>query len=335
VTPSRTEIIGRVCAEIRRGHRFLITSHARPDGDSIGSQLALALTLDRLGKTAKIVNRDSVPQPYLAFPGAGRIEVAEAVAGEFDALFVMECGDLLRPGVAGLDRYRIVNIDHHVGNTGFGDIRWFDESAAACGEMVADLVDALGVAWTADIALNLYATVLTDTGSFRHSHITARTFEIGRRAAAVGVDPAETARQIYDSGSTGRLKLIGSLLDTMRLEAAGRVAVLCLDDGLLQATGATYDDADGVINLPLTAREVKAVTMFKLTNGTGELRVSLRSKAGIDVRSVAERYGGGGHKNAAGFTAPANDAATRAEIVRRVAAAVEQGSAEQGGAGLD
>jgi phosphoesterase RecJ-like protein len=329
VTPNRTEIIGRVCAEVRRGHRFLITSHARPDGDSIGSQLALALTLDRLGKTTRIVNRDQVPVPYRSFPGSERIVVAEAVDGEFDALFVMECGDLSRPRVAGLDRYRTINIDHHLGNSGFGDVRWFDESAAACGEMIADLIDALGVSWTHDIALNLYATVLTDTGSFRHSNITARTFEIARRAAAIGVDPAAAARQIYDTGSAGRLKLIGHLLDAMHLEAAGRVAVLGLDDGLLEATGATYDDADGVINLPLTAREIQAVTMFKLTNGTGELRVSLRSKPGVDVRAVAERYGGGGHRNAAGFTAPGNDEATRAEIVRRVAAAVEEARADR------
>jgi phosphoesterase RecJ-like protein len=320
-------VLGRICAEIRRGRRFLITSHARPDGDSIGSQLALALALDRLGKASRVVNRDPVPAPYRSLPGSDRIEAVEAIDGEFDALFVLECGDLLRPRVAGLERYRIVNIDHHLGNTGFGDLRWFDETAAACGEMVADLVDALGVTWSTGIATNIYATVLTDTGSFRHSHISARTFEIARRAAAAGVDPAAVAREIYDTGSTGRLRLIGSLLDSMRLEAAGRVAVLRLDDQLLQATGATYDDADGVINLPLTAREIQAVTMFKLTNGTGELRVSLRSKPGIDVRAIAEHYGGGGHRNAAGFTAPGNDESTRARIVEQVVAAVERSRA--------
>ena len=316
------EILARICGEVWRHERFLITSHSRPDGDSIGSQLAFALALDALGKSCRIVNRDAPPPQFGSFPGVDRIEVAGAVEGEFDLLFVMECSDLARPGVAGLGRYRAINIDHHAGNANYGALNWYDDTAAACGEMVGDLIDALRVPLTRDIATHLYLAVLTDTGGFRHSNITARTFELCRRVAEAGVDPAAMARQVYDTGSIGRLRLIGALLDHMQLEAGGRLAVLTLTERMLQETQAAYSETDGLINLPLTSESVHAVAMFKETGGDGELRVSLRSKGDVDVRRVAQRYGGGGHKNASGFTAPANDAATRARVIADVAAAL-------------
>jgi len=321
-THGASEAIAAIRGIVADGRRFLITSHARPDGDAIGSQLALALALQRLGKTVRIVNRDPVPEPFRPFAGAGLVEVAPSVEGDFDALFVMECGDLTRPGVSGLERYRAINIDHHLGNTGFGEVTWFDESAAACAELVADLLDGLGVAWTREIATQLYIGILTDTGSFRHSHISARTFEVCRRIAEAGVDAAAVARQVYDSGTTGRLKLMGAVLGHMRLEAGGRLAVLWLDDEILASAGATYDDTEGLINLPLTAATIRASLMFKRTDATGEVRVSLRSKGDVDVRAVAQRYGGGGHRNAAGFTAPPGVDAVQERIVREVASLV-------------
>jgi phosphoesterase RecJ-like protein len=316
------DAIAAIRAIVAGGQRFLITSHARPDGDAIGSQLALALALRQLGKTVRVVNRDPVPEPFRPFPGCELVEVAAAAEGDFDALFVMECSDLARPGVAGLERYRTVNIDHHLGNTGFGEVTWLDEGAAACAELVADLLDGLGVAWSPAIATQLYLGILTDTGGFRHSHISARTFEVCRRIAAAGVDPAAVARQVYDTGSTGRLKLMGTLLDRMRLEADGRLAVLWLDDAILSAAGASYDDTDGMINLPLSAAAVRASVMFKRADATGEVRVSMRSKGAIDVRAVAQRYGGGGHRNAAGFTAPSGGGPVYEQIVREIAALV-------------
>jgi len=316
------DILAHICDEVRRHERFLITSHSRPDGDSIGSQLAFAFALDALGKSCRIVNRDAPPPHFRAFPGMDRIEVTQAVEGDFDVLFVMECSDLARPGVAGLGRYRAINIDHHAGNSNYGILNWYDDSAAACGEMVADLVDALGVGFTRDIATHLYLAVLTDTGGFRHSNITARTFELCRRVTEAGVDPAAMARQVYDTGTIGRLKLIGALLDHMQLDAGGRLAVLTLSERMLQETRAAYSETDGLINLPLTSESVHAVVMFKEVDGEGELRVSLRSKGDVDVRRVAQRYGGGGHKNASGFTAPAGDAATRAQIIADVVTAL-------------
>jgi phosphoesterase RecJ-like protein len=302
--------------------RFLITSHARPDGDSIGSQLAMAFALDALGKEVRIVNADPAPDHYQEFPGMERIEIASAVPPpNTDAVIVMECSDLSRTGVAGLDGQFIVNIDHHVGNRMYGAINWYDLSAAACGEMVFDVIQALGVPLTPEITTHIYLAILTDTGSFHHSNITPRTFDICRQCVEAGVNPAVMARRVFDSNSFGKLKLIGALLDGMELVDDGRLAVLHMDDEMLRVAGATHNDTEGLINLPLTAREIQAVVFFKVATD-GVVRVSMRSKYDVDVRQVAAAYGGGGHKNAAGFTAQGKVPDVKHEILGRMVDAI-------------
>jgi len=312
----------RIRDTLASGHRFLITSHARPDGDSLGSQLALALALRAAGKSVRIVNRDPVPGPYRAFPATDLIEVAPSVDGEFDAVVILECGELSRPDVEGLGRHVVINIDHHAGNTGYGTLNWYDPSAAACAEMVLDLIDALGLPVTRDIATHLYVAILTDTGSFRHANITARTFDACRRAAATGVDAAAVARQIFDSSHAGKLKLMGALLDGMQIEADGRLAVLYLDDQILARTGTTREDLEGLVNLPFAAREIRAVLFFKI-EGPDDVRVSLRSKGNVDVRAVAARYQGGGHVNAAGFSVSGRVEVVRDGLIREVTVAID------------
>jgi phosphoesterase RecJ-like protein len=239
-------------------------------------------------------------------------------------LIVMECGDLKRPGVEGLTAPVIINIDHHAGNQMYGTLNWFDESAAACGEMVFDVIRALGVPLTLEIATHIYLAILTDTGSFHHANITARTFDICRQTVEAGVNPAAMARRVFDSNSFGKLKLIGALLDRMELVDGGRLAVLAMDDTMLLVCGCTHNDTEGVINLPLTAREIQAVVFFK-ESSTGDIRVSMRSKYDVDVRSVAVQYGGGGHKNASGFTVTGQLAAVRPQILDKLSHAIAQG----------
>jgi bifunctional oligoribonuclease and PAP phosphatase NrnA len=317
----------RIRDEIKRRRRFLLTSHARPDGDSIGSQLAMAYALKALGKEAIIVNKDVAPAHYFDFPGVADIVIADrvdATLGEFDALIVMECGDLARTGVEGLERFFAINIDHHIGNSMFGSLNWFDETASACGELVYELVVALGVPLSEEIATHIYLAILTDTGSFHHSNITPRTFEICRQTVEAGVNPAAMARRIFDSNSFGKLKLIGALLDRMQLLDEGRLAVLYMDDAMLGACGCTHNDTEGLINLPLTAREIQAVVFFKVAPD-GAVRVSMRSKYDVDVRMVANVYGGGGHKNAAGFTVAGPLEQVRTGILDRVVTAIATG----------
>jgi len=286
---------------IRSRERFVISSHARPDGDSIGSQMAMAYALRALGKEVLIVNADPAPPPLQQFPGVDDIVLATKIDGMFDAAIIMECGDLTRTGVEGLDRCLVINIDHHPDNTSYGAINWFDAGAAACGEMVFDLVAALGVRLTVNIATHIYVAILTDTGSFHYSNISPRTFDICRRALEAGVDPVRVARNVYDSNNLGRLKLFGAVLSTMQIDATGRIAIVYLDHEMARAAGGTYEDTEGLINLPLTVKEIQAVVFFKQIEGE-QYRVSMRSKGEIDVSSVAKEFGGGGHKNAAGCT---------------------------------
>jgi phosphoesterase RecJ-like protein len=310
--------------EIMRRQRFLLTSHARPDGDSIGSQLAMAFALDALGKSVRIVNADAAPEHYQDFPGMERIEISSSVAADVDAVIVMECSDLSRAGVAGLEKQFLINIDHHAGNRMYGAVNWHDESAAACGEMVFEVIRDLGVPLSLEIATHIYLAILTDTGSFHHSNITPRTFDICRQAVEAGVNPATMARRVFDSNSFGKLKLIGALLDSMELLDDGRLAVLYMDDAMLDACHCTHNDTEGLINLPLTAREIQAVVFFK-AGPRHEVRVSMRSKYDVDVRQVAASFGGGGHKNAAGFTVTGSLADVRPRILDLLVAAIAQG----------
>ena len=314
-----------ICDAIHARRRFLITSHARPDGDSIGSQLAMAYALEAMGKDVRLVNADPAPEHYMEFPGVDRIEIARSVTEtDAEALIVMESGDLARTGVAGLEGRFTINIDHHQGNRHYGSLNWVDESAAACGEMVFDLIDALGVPMTIEIATHVYLAILTDTGSFHYGNITPKTFDMCRRTVEAGVNPGAMARRVFDQNSFGKLKLIGALLAEMDLLDGGRLAVMYLDDDIMNATGTTYNDTEGLINLPLTAREIQAVVFFKV-GADGDIHVSMRSKYDVDVRAVAVRHGGGGHRNAAGFKVKGPLSAVRNGIIEAIADEISHG----------
>lgn len=322
MTSSNLAQIHRIIDAIRPRQRFVISSHSRPDGDSIGSQLAMAYALTDLGKDVVIVNKDLAPGPILQFAGVADIVIASQVEEQFDAAIIMECSDLARTGVSGLNRSFVINIDHHPGNTGFGDINWFDSSAAACGEMVFELVRTLGVRISPEIATHVYLAILTDTGSFHYSGITPRTFDICKQALEAGVDPVQVARMVYDSSHLGRLKLFGAVLSDMQIDQSGRIAIVYVDHAMAHAAGGTYEDTEGLVNLPLTVKEIEAVIFFKQEKNN-EYRVSLRSKGDIDIGAVAKDYGGGGHKNAAGCTVRGDIAELRKVLVDKVEHAIE------------
>jgi phosphoesterase RecJ-like protein len=226
------------------------------------------------------------------------IRTRSAVTGP-DAVLVMECSTLARTGVTGLDRSPVINIDHHPGNAGYGQINWIDESAAACGELLFTLIEALGVALTPAIATHVYLAILTDTGSFHFSHLTPRTYELAGRCVAAGADPQWIARTHYDSNSLARVRIFGAVLNGMAVHANGRIALLTITKALASELGGTYDDTEGLINFPLTVKDVRAVAFFK-EQAPGDWRVSLRSKGEVDTGAIARQFGGGGHKNASG-----------------------------------
>ena len=287
---------------LRADGPVILCGHARPDGDSLGSVMAMAAALRSLGRPVRTVCSDPAPTSFLAFPHMDTLEITREVDATGATVIVMESGALARTGLSGLDRAAVVvNIDHHLGNTGYGAVNWFDEGAAACVEMVADAIDAIGVPWTAEIGTYLYLGLLTDTGGFRHSHISVRSFDLARRCVLAGADPVWIGQVAFDSFGLARVRLIGELLHGMQLDAGGSLAVLTLTPAVHASAGSTPDETDGIINLPFTAQDIRAVCMLR-SDEAGLTRVSLRSKGSIDVRAVAQRFGGGGHMNASGFT---------------------------------
>ena len=282
----------------------------------------MGYALREMGKAFDVVNADPAPGPLMQFPGVPEIRIAPAVEDDFDAAIIMECGDLARTGVSGLDRFPVINIDHHPGNTAYGSLNWFDASAAACGEMVFELVRALGVPLTPVIATHVYLAILTDTGSFHYSNISPRTFDICRECLEAGVDPLLVARNVYDSNNMGRLKLFGTVLSAMQLDVTGRIAIVYLDHEMARAAGGTYEDTEGLINLPLTVKEIQAVVFFKQSEGE-EYRVSMRSKGEVDIGAVAKEFNGGGHKNAAGCTVRGGIDALQKMFIEKIERAIE------------
>ncbi|MBY0494007.1 MAG: bifunctional oligoribonuclease/PAP phosphatase NrnA [Cyanobacteria bacterium] len=287
---------------IRRGRRFIVASHSRPDGDAIGSAMAMALALRAMGKDATVVT-DGIPPVFLQpFPEVAGIQITPEVTESFDAALIMECSDLARTGVKGLDRSPLMNIDHHPGNTSYGAINWIDESAAACGEMAFTLIEALGAPLTKEIATHIYLAVLTDTGSFHFSHLSPRTYDIARRCVEAGADPQWIARTHYDSNSLARVRIFGAVMNSMVIVDEGRVALLSITRKTMDDLGGTNDDLEGLINFPLTVKDIEAVAFFKEV-GDHDWRVSLRSKGNVDIGAIARANGGGGHTNAAGCSA--------------------------------
>ncbi len=311
-----------VVARLQAASRIVVSSHERPDGDAIGSGMALVLALHALGKDARMVMCDPPPPALQPFPAVGDVWVAREVGDAFDVAVIMECSDLSRTGVLGLDRSPILNIDHHPGNARYGVVNWVDESAAACGELVYELVNALGVPLTADIATHLYLAILTDTGSFHFSHMTPRTFDIAGRAVAAGADPTWIARTHYDSNRMARVRIFGRVLSDMVVDASGRIALLVVTPQIVAEAGGTYDDTEGLINFPLSVKDLCAVAFLKQAESPDDWRVSLRSKGAVDIGAVARQRGGGGHRNAAACVVGGPLDAVRADILRALERAV-------------
>jgi bifunctional oligoribonuclease and PAP phosphatase NrnA len=304
MTNPPAELVNR----IKQGKRFVLASHQRPDGDAIGSAMAMALALQSIGKDATVVT-DATPPAFLQpFPGVDTVRVTTEITEGYDAALIMECSELSRTGVTGFDRSPVFNIDHHPGNTGYGAINWVDESAAACGEMAFTLIEALGAPLTASVATHIYLAVLTDTGSFHFSHLTPRTYEIAKRCVEAGADPAWIARTHYDSNTLARVRIFGAVMNGMVIVDEGRVALLAITRRTMDDLGGTNDDLEGLINFPLTVKAIEAVAFFK-DIGDSDWRVSMRSKGTVDVGAIARAHGGGGHTNAAGCAAkgPLND----------------------------
>ena len=298
-------MLSQVVELIENKDRFAITSHVRPDGDSLGSSIGLYWLLRALDKEVEVIMRDAAPHSYQKLPGAETIRVTPAVDRAYDAVFVIECSDIDRPGLIDLEKQLVVNIDHHSTTELFGTINWIDSTASAVGEMIYNLCKATGVRVTREIAECVYTALLTDTGSFHYSNTTERTFKIASELVRTGVRPAKTAEAIFGNYQWPKIELLSQVLSTAKRDDTGRVAWMSQSLEMQQQTQASEEDADGFVNYPLTVGEVEAVALFKECS-PGVYRTSLRSKGDVNVAKIAEQFGGGGHRNAAGCTLKGN-----------------------------
>lgn len=314
-----------VAGLLESGRRFLVTSHRNPDGDALGSALGLALALESQGREARVVMRDRWSSAYAGLPGIDRVAVADALPPDWpsgwDALVALECPSADRTGWANQGEGRVANIDHHPGNTLWGSVNLVDVPAAAVGEIVADLLDLLGWTLAPAVATNLWVSLVSDTGSFRYSNTTSKALALGARLVAAGASPGAVNEFLFEAQPLSTLRLEALVLGTLALHAGGRVATVELPKRFLSESGARDEDTEGLVNRARGIEGVLAAALIREGDG-GEIRCSLRSKGRVDVRAVAARHGGGGHRNAAGCRLAGTIEAVRTLLAPQLAAAV-------------
>ena len=300
----------QVLQEIQQRRRFLVTSHARPDGDAIGSTLALAQLLRKMGKSAEVVLRDSVPVIYKPLPQAETILHSSHVNGDYDAAIILECDSIQRTRLHGLESHFLISIDHHVSSKPFAHVNWIDHTAVATAELVFRLAKAAQVKLTPEIATCLYTALLTDTGSFCYAGTNACTFELAKYLVEHGADPGKIAQSVYFSSPTSKMRLLGAALS--RLERNGAVTWMSVTRQDMERCGALEEDCEGLVNYALGISGVEVAIFFREV-AEGRIRVSIRSKGAVNVAQIAEKFGGGGHECAGGFSTegPVQEAAQR------------------------
>ncbi len=303
-TPARDALgqpIAAVLEAIRQRQRFLLTSHCRPDGDAVGSLLALWMTLNAMGKQAEMQLYDPVPVIYRTLPAAEQIRRCAGLAHGFeaDAVIFLECDSVERSRLQGLEDTFLINIDHHTSGNPFASVNWIDTRASAVAEMVYRLAVAAKVTVTPAMATCLYTALLSDTGSFCYEGTDAGTFALARDLVDMGATPARIAEDLYFSNPLSKMRLLGAALTTLQRE--GSVAWLWVTHDDMVRLGASDEDSLGIVNYAIGISGVE-VAVFLREMADRRIRVSLRSKSTVRVTPVAEQFGGGGHENASGCT---------------------------------
>jgi phosphoesterase RecJ-like protein len=286
-----------VLRQIERRDSFVLTSHARPDGDAIGSALACCQVLRAMGKQADVVLHDAVPRIYRPLPFADQVVQANRLNGSYEAAIILECDSLLRTRLEGLEDRFLINIDHHASGRPFADVNWIDPHAVATAEMVFRLGREAGVPLSPEIATCLYTALMTDTGSFMFQGTNEHTFALARELTLAGADPSHCARNIYFAHSGAKMRLLGEALRNLNQE--GHLAWIWVTQEQMERCGAKEEDCEGLVNYALSIADAEVAVFFRELPD-GRFRVSLRSKGKVNVAKLAERFGGGGHECASG-----------------------------------
>jgi phosphoesterase RecJ-like protein len=281
--------------------RILIITHIYPDGDCIGSSLALAIGLRSIGKYVDIVDEHVIPPAYAFLPHSNEILQPSGVDGEYDLVIAVDASDVERLGAASslLGRGNaVVSIDHHATSEEFAEVNWIEPEAAATGELIYILLNELGISISKDIAVCLYTALSTDTGSFRFSNTTKRTFEIASHLVGLGANPGDISENVFDTKPYAALKLLGTMLEGLSLSDCGQVAWMALTKEMMSYFDVTAQDIEGFVNYARMVEGVLIALLFREEDDA--IKISLRGRGDVDVSVLALELGGGGHAKAAG-----------------------------------
>jgi len=287
--------------KILESQRIAITSHLRPDGDSICTSLALAFMGELLGKEIEIINKDNTPLPLNQVPDIEKIKIGQIPPENFDMVILLECANVSRSGQKNLGNYFKVNIDHHYSNDYYADINWVEPEASAVAEMVYSLGEKLNIRITPQIANHLYCGIVSDTGSFRFSNTSARSFEVCNLLIKCGASSTKISELLYNNNPSEKIKLLGQVISTLQMNNKGNIATITMFKKHLDSLNLKEIETEDIITLARSIKGVGIVLFFKEMK-KDTFRVSLRSKATVNAVLIAEHFGGGGHLHAAAFT---------------------------------
>jgi phosphoesterase RecJ-like protein len=316
----------QIIHRLKNSRRVLLASHVNPDGDAVGSLVAMGAVLDAINIQNTMYNESPIPAVYRFLPAVERIQQRFAQNVFYDTAVILDCGNFERIGAAHpavSEIPVIINIDHHITNTLFGNHQLIDQNACATSELIYRLIKKMSISFNMVMATSIYTGIVTDTGSFRFSNTNQVAFAICTEMVHLGVKPYHVAQHLYGAYSLGRIKLLNLALDSIEISRNGKLSIMTLTQNMLNETGTHPEDADGLINYARRIEDVKVAALIqeqsnghKKPQGPVPYHVSLRSDGSVDVASIAFKFGGGGHPSAAGFTINATIAEIKQTISR-------------------
>ena len=295
-------IENKIIQQLLKSDSIAIVSHENPDGDCIGSMLALYLALKKKGKNVRMFLKNNVPKNLRFLPAAEKIEVVDRIDEKFDVLVLLDTGELKRTGIENIENCysKLINIDHHITSEGIGDLFYINSSSAATGEIIYQIVKLMGIDNDKEIATCLYTSIFTDTGGFKYSNTTSITHQIAGDLINTGIDFVYIVNKVFDEMSLSKFNLLRDVLQTLELLEGNKIAFLTVTREMLIKNGASRDETENLINFARNIEDVEVAAIF--IEEEDKIKVSLRSKYYIDCAQVAKEFGGGGHVRAAGFT---------------------------------
>jgi phosphoesterase RecJ-like protein len=312
---------------LRSAKKVLLTMHRGPDGDALGSALALACALRDLGREVTVYNPDELPYNFRFLSGASQVEKSLPRDAAFDVTIATDAGAFHRLGPDVPEEGRrgvLLNLDHHITTEPFGDVNYVDPEAASVGILAYKIIKGLGAPLSRDAAECIYASILADTGCFRYSSTDPECLRIAADLLEAGVDPWEMTVRVYEQQPLARMRLLAEVLST--LEVHGRLATITITNAMVAKTGSETDFTDGFINYARSVDGVEVAASFREPEDGGPWHVSFRSRGRVNVAAIAQKFGGGGHHNAAGCSIEGDEAAVRARIAQEIEEALQNGA---------